>query len=215
MLSERFTAAVDYARIAHGAQQRKGSGVPYLSHLLGVSGLVLAFGGDEEQAIAGLLHDVIEDCGEAHAEPIRTQFGARVLTIVRGCTDGSAEAKATHTNAEARRRDWLARKQTYLAHLADAADDVLLVSGCDKLHNARAIVADLVDPAVGTTVFRRFTGRRDGTLVYYRLLADLFDQRCVAMAPVLEQTVQRMYALAGEPGLASGSGTDALAQVMI
>lgn len=214
MLSERFTAAVDYARIAHGEQRRKGSEVTYMSHLLGVAGLVLAFGGDEEQAIAGLLHDVIEDCGAAHAEPIRVQFGTRVLAIVRGCTDGSAEAKASHADAESRRRDWLARKQTYLAHLAGAADDVLLVSGCDKLHNARAIVADLVDPTVGAGVFARFTGRRDGTLVYYRLLADLFDQRRAAMAPVLEQTVQRMYALAGEPPPPGGNGGDALAQAL-
>lgn len=210
MLSEHFTAAVDYARIAHGEQRRKGSEVTYMSHLLGVAGLVLAFGGDEEQAIAGLLHDVIEDCGAAHAEPIRVRFGSRVLTIVRGCTDGSAESKASHADADAKRHDWLVRKQTYLAHLADAADDVLLVSGCDKLHNARAIVADLVDPGVGAAVFHRFTGRRDGTLVYYRLLADLFDQRQVAMAPVLEQTVQRMYALAGEPPVEGGLDMHAL-----
>ena len=169
MLSERFTAAVDHARIAHAAQVRKGTTIPYLQHLLGVASLVLEYGGDEDQAIAALLHDAVEDCGEAQVALIRERFGERVLAIVLGCTDGSAEGKAAHVDAVAKRCDWLARKQAYLAHLADAADDVLLVSGCDKLHNARAIVGDLENPAVGPTVFGRFTGvpggqRRPGFL---------------------------------------------------
>jgi len=117
---------------------------------------------------------------------------------VHGCTDGSAEAKAQVIGVEARRHDWLRRKQTYLAHLANAPDDMLLVSGCDKLHNARTIVGDLEDARVGPRVFERFTGGRDGTLTYYRLLADLFTQRGVAMARVLEAQVERMHALAGE-----------------
>ena len=200
-LSERFTGAVDHARIAHAAQTRKGSDIPYLYHLLGVASLVLEYGGDEEQAIAALLHDTVEDCGEAHVELIRKDFGERVLAIVLGCTDGSAEGKAVHVDAAAKRRDWLLRKQGYLTHLADASDEVLLVSGCDKLHNARAIVGDLENPAVGTAVFERFTGRRDGTLVYYRLLADLFNHRGLPMAAALEATVARMYRLAGEPPL--------------
>jgi len=198
MLSERFTAAVDYARIAHAGQFRKRTTIPYLQHLLGVASLVLEHGGDEDQAIAGLLHDVIEDCGEAHAAAIGERFGARVLAIVRGCTDGAAEAKAQAADPEARRRDWFKRKQTYLAHLAGAADDTLLVSGCDKLHNARAIIGDLENPRVGRQVFDRFNGGRDGTLTYYRLLADLFIQRGTPTAPALEQTVERMQALAGE-----------------
>jgi len=199
MLTERFTAAVDYARIAHAGQTRKGTAVPYMQHLLGVASLVLEHRGDEEQAIAGLLHDVLEDCGEGHAGAIGERFGGRVLAIVRGCTDGTAEAKARAVHADARRRDWLRRKQTYLAHLAHASDDMLLVSGCDKLHNARAIVGDLEDPRVGKRVFERFTGGRDGTLTYYRLLADLFTQRGVAMAPALEIAVERLHTLAGEP----------------
>lgn len=200
MLTERFARAVDYARIAHSGQVRKGTTtIPYLQHLLGVASLVLEYGGDEEQAIAGLLHDVLEDCGEQHADAIARHFGPRVLAMVRGCTDGTAQAKAAAAGAEARRRDWLRRKQTYLAHLADADDDTLLVSGCDKLHNARAIVDDLERPQVGKRVFERFTGGRDGTLTYYRLLADLFTQRDAAMAPALELAVERLHALAGEP----------------
>ncbi|MCX7514267.1 HD domain-containing protein [Frateuria hangzhouensis] len=204
MLSERFTAAIDYARIAHADQTRKGTAIPYLQHLLGVASLVLEYGGDEDQAIAGLLHDVLEDCGEAHASAIGERFGARVLAIVRGCTDGTAEAKAGLTDPGARRRDWLRRKQGYLNHLAHASDEMLLVSGCDKLHNARAIVGDLERAAVGPRVFQRFTGGRDGTLTYYRLLADLFTQRGSAMAPAIEIEVERMHALAGEPACRAG-----------
>jgi hypothetical protein len=158
LLTERYTRAVDYARVAHAAHYRKGSGIPYIYHLLAVSSLVIEFGGNEDQAIAGLLHDVIEDCGAEHGPRIREQFGQNVARIVEACTDGTAEAKADHTDPEARRQDWLRRKQGYLQHLAEADDEVLLVSGCDKLHNARALVQDLEDPAVGEAVFGRFTG---------------------------------------------------------
>lgn len=199
MLTERFAAAVDYARIAHAGQLRKGTSIPYIQHLLGVASLVLEHGGDEDQAIAGLLHDVLEDCGEAHAATIGDRFGARVLAIVRGCTDGTAEGKAAVTDPDARRRDWVDRKQAYLAHLTHAADDVLLVSGCDKLHNARAIVGDLERLDVGRSVFDRFTGGRDGTLSYYRQLAELFARRGAAMAGALEREVEYMAVLAGEP----------------
>ncbi|KGM57047.1 guanosine polyphosphate pyrophosphohydrolase [Lysobacter arseniciresistens ZS79] len=197
VLTERFTRAVDHARIAHAAQVRKGSGIPYLYHLLGVASLVIEFGGDEDQAIAGLLHDLIEDCGEAHEPIIRAQFGGRVADIVRACTDGTAEGKASHADPEAKRRDWLARKQAYLAHLHEAGGDVLLVSACDKLHNARAIVQDLENPGVGTAVFARFTGGRDGTLQYYESLARTMAARDVAVAPVLDAVVGRMHELAG------------------
>jgi len=199
MLTERFTAAVDYARIAHAGQLRKGTRIPYIQHLLGVASLVLEHGGDEDQAIAGLLHDVLEDCGEAHAATIGDRFGPRVLAIVRGCTDGTAEGKAAVTDPDARRRDWVGRKQAYLAHLTHASDDVLLVSGCDKLHNARAIVGDLERLDVGRSVFDRFTGGRDGTLAYYRQLAELFTRRGAAMAGALEREVEYMAVLAGEP----------------
>ncbi|MGN2246359.1 HD domain-containing protein [Frateuria sp. GZRR35] len=199
MLSERFTAAVDYARIVHSRQTRKGTAIPYIQHLLGVASLVLEHGGDEDQAIAGLLHDVVEDCGQAHAGTIGERFGERVQAMVLGCTDATAEAKAGFDDDGARRRDWLRRKQAYLNHLAHASDDTLLVSGCDKLHNARAIVGDLERAEVGQGVFARFTGGRDGTLTYYRLLADLFTQRGASMAGALEREVERMYALAGEP----------------
>lgn len=196
-LTDRYARAVDYARIAHAAQFRKGSNIPYIYHLLGVSSLVIEFGGSEDQAIAGLLHDTLEDCGAAHEAIIRAQFGEAVATIVRDCTDGTAEGKAKHTDAEAKRRDWIERKRAYLAHLRTAGEQTLLVSACDKLHNARAIVQDMENPAVGTAVFERFTGGRDGTLGYYQSLAEIFGERGAGPARVLDAVVGRMHALAG------------------
>ena len=197
ILTKRFTDAFDYARVAHAAQVRKGSSIPYLYHLLGVASLVIEFGGDEDQAIAGLLHDVIEDCGEPHRALVRAQFGDAVADIVEDCTDGSAESKASHTDIEAKRRDWMRRKLDYLAHLAKAPDATLLVSGCDKLHNARAILNDLENPEVGTRAFERFTGGREGTLGYYQSLSEVFSKRGARMVVQLEATVARMHALAG------------------
>lgn len=197
VLTDRFRRAVDYARIAHAAQVRKGSDISYIYHLLGVSSLVIEFGGSEDQVIAGLLHDTIEDCGAAHEQMIRAQFGDVVADIVKDCTDGTAEGKASHTDVEAKRRDLVARKRAYLAHLKIASEQTLLVSACDKLHNARAILQDLEDPEVGTRVFDRFTGGRDGTLGYYQSLAEIFWARGVKVARVLDDAVGWMHELAG------------------
>lgn len=200
VMTDRFTRAVDYARIAHAAQFRKGSNIPYLYHLLGVASLVIEFGGNEDQAIAGLLHDVIEDCGAPHEHMIRAQFGQAVAAIVAACTDGTAEGKSSLADAEARRLDWMARKQTYLGHLAEAPDEVLLVSACDKLHNARAIVQDLENPGVGMAVFERFSGGLAGTLGYYESLYRALNVRRTKVAPVLDAVVERMHVLTGSAG---------------
>lgn len=197
VITERFSRAVDYARIAHAVQVRKGSGIPYLYHLLGVASLAIEFGGSEDQAIAALLHDTLEDCGAHHEPIIRRDFGDTVADIVVACTDGTAEGKAGHTDPEAKKRDWYARKHAYLAHLAHTPDQVVLVSACDKLHNARAIVQDLEDPGVGAQVFDRFTGGQDGTLGYYQSLCDIFLQRGAVNARVLDVAVDRMHMLAG------------------
>lgn len=140
---------------------------------------------------------MIEDCGAHHEAAIRERFGDAVAAIVLDCTDGTAEGKALHTSAEARRRDWLARKRQYVQHLAAAGDATLLVSGCDKLHNVRAIVQDLENPEVGTTVFARFTGGPDGTLAYYESLTRILVRREAPMACVFNSAVARMHALAG------------------
>ena len=196
-LSKRFTDAVDYARVAHADQVRKGSHIPYLYHLLGVASLVIEHGGNEDQAIAGLLHVVVEDCGESHRAGVRTRFGDAVAQIVEDCTDGSAEAKASKSDPDAKRSDWRVRKLAYLAHLRGASDATLLVSGCDKLHNARAIISDLEDPQVGVAVFDRFNAGRDGTLCYYHSLAETFTARGTPIAAKFDSVVARMHALAG------------------
>ena len=193
-ITPRYTSALEYAREAHATQVRKGTQVPYIAHLLGVSSLVLDYGGDEDQAIAALLHDVVEDQGEHHLAIVREKFGDRVARIVAACTDGSQAEKAVAQTPEAKRENWELRKRRYLEHLKDEPDDVLLVSGCDKLHNARAVLSDLRDPRVGNSVFQRFTGRQEGTLWYYRSLADLFAQRSAPMARELADVVTALEA---------------------
>lgn len=128
---------------------------------------------------------------------IRAQFGDAVADTVLACTDGTAEGKAVHTDSDAKRRDWVARKHAYLIHLASAPDDVALVSACDKLHNARAIVQDLQDERIGRRVFERFTGGDKGTLGYYQSLTEEFLSRALAPAKVLDRVVSRMHELAG------------------
>lgn len=195
-ITERFSEALEFARERHAGQVRKGTQIPYLSHLLGVSALVLDFGGDEDQAIAGLLHDVVEDCGAQQAGAIRERFGERVARIVMACTDGTQEDKAAQNTREAKIADWRRRKLAYLEHMRETEDDALLVSGCDKLHNARAIVADLEDPSVGVAVFDRFTAGRDGTLWYYSSIVQVLTERGAPVARQLGAVVARMRELA-------------------
>lgn len=160
----RLAEAAAYALTIHADQTRKGTTIPYIAHLLQVSGLVLEHGGTEEQAIAGLLHDAIEDVGAAQEAAIIERFGPAVGAIVRACTDADTVPKPP----------WRARKEAYLAHLETVPGEALLVSGADKLHNARAILADL--RAVGPGVFSRFNGGMDGTLWYYEQLAAAFER---------------------------------------
>lgn len=199
LLTQRFVEALQYAITAHAAQVRKGTDVTYVSHLLGVASLVLEHGGSEDEAVAGLLHDTIEDCGKGHAAPIRVRFGGEVADIVLALTDGEQEEKARFTTPEEKRADWERRKKAYLEKLANHDDCVLRVSCCDKLYNARAIVSDL--HAIGHDVFRRFTGRTKGTLWYYAELAKVFEQRKIGPVPELIRTVREMARLAeGAPG---------------
>ena len=194
-LWNRLADAAAFAVVIHARQTRKGSAVPYIAHLLGVAGLVLEHGGDEDQAIAGLLHDAIEDAGAEQEPVIAERFGPRVASIVRACTDADMLPKPP----------WRARKEAYIAHLASAGEDALLVSACDKLHNARAICTDL--RSLGRAVYDRFTGGRDGTLWYYRLLSDEFIRLMPGpLAVELEHAVREMERLT-VPG--TGQGTRA------
>lgn len=197
-LTHRFTRAVDYARIAHGAQSRKGSDIPYIYHLLGVASMVIEYGGNEDQAIAGLLHDVLEDCGALHIHSIRAEFGDAVARIVQDCTDGSSESKAQARTPDEKRADWRRRKLAYVGHIGSEAESSLLVTGCDKLHNARAILADMENETVGQRVFDRFTGGKEGTLQYYESIARVLNSRGAPMAATFDAVVARMHALAGD-----------------
>jgi (p)ppGpp synthase/HD superfamily hydrolase len=168
-LSERFNQALVYAHNLHREQPRKGQDVPYIGHLLGVASLVLEAGGDEEMAIAALLHDAVEDQGGApRLTEIRHLFGARVAHIVDGCTDSHA------VDADLK-ESWCLRKLRYIAHVTHEADPgVLLVSAADKVHNARAILNGHLE--MGDKVFDKFETRKNGTLWYYRALAQAFRQ---------------------------------------
>lgn len=188
MLTGRISEALALAVQAHEKQVRKGTSIPYVAHPMGVASIALEFGADEDQAIAALLHDVLEDGGPQYGPVIKERFGERVLAIVEGCTDGVPDASG-------QKGDWGERKRAYLSHLAEAPDDVLLVSGSDKLHNTRAIVSDLLK--IGPDVFKRFTAGRDGTLWYYRSLAEIFIRRKAPMAAMLEAEVAAMERMAG------------------
>ncbi|MGH8054140.1 MAG: HD domain-containing protein [Stenotrophomonas sp.] len=195
LLTDKFIRAIDYARIAHAAHVRKGSNTPYIYHPLSVTCLIIEFGGNEDQAIAGVLHDVVEDCGGMHEHLIKAQFGSAVANIVMGCSDSTAEQKVRPDDARAMENEWLARKRSYLEHLRQAAAEVILVSACDKLHNARTIVQDLENPAMGLTVFKRFKGGTEGTLQYYQALSEIFDAADTAPALQIRITVTRMREL--------------------
>jgi (p)ppGpp synthase/HD superfamily hydrolase len=187
MLTQRLGQALALAVQAHDGQMRKGTAIPYIAHPMGVASIALEFGASEDQAIAALLHDALEDGGPHYAPLIEAQFGAAVLALVQACTDGVPDASGA-------KADWGERKRAYLAHLAEAPDEVLLVSGADKLHNARAIVSDLI--TIGPDVFKRFKAGREGTLWYYRALADVFTRRRAPMAVMLEAEVRQMERLA-------------------
>lgn len=165
-LSHRFELALVYATQLHANQIRKGSGIPYISHLLSVAALVLEDGGDEEEAIAALLHDAIEDQGGAitRAE-IRQRFGERVVRIVDGCTEEQIQPKPP----------WKERKLNYLAKIRQASPDVRRVSLADKLHNLRSIVTDWERD--GESVWLRFKSGKEGTIWFYRRFLEVYQEQ--------------------------------------
>jgi (p)ppGpp synthase/HD superfamily hydrolase len=162
-LGPRFLKAVAFAAEKHSGQTRKASTIPYIAHLMGVASLVLEAGGDEDLAIAALLHDVVEDCGGAPMlREVSKRFGRRVAKIVDGCTDADTYPKPP----------WRDRKEKYIARLKSGGPDTQLVSASDKLNNIRSIISDY--RAIGESVWLRFNGGREGTLWYYRTLRDQY-----------------------------------------
>ncbi len=168
-LTERFTDAVTWATRLHQDQLRKGTDIPYVAHLLGVTSIVLEHAGTEDEAIAALLHDAVEDQGGAPTlAEIKTRFGPAVATIVDGCTDAAPPKGGPKGN-------WKKRKQAYIDHVAAEKNrSVLIVSASDKLHNARAILGDYED--LGEDLWARFNASRDDILWYYRELVEAFGK---------------------------------------
>jgi GTP pyrophosphokinase len=188
MLSTRFTTALSVATELHVYQERKGKGEPYVAHLLAVTSLVLENGGTEDEAIAALLHDTLEDqshrfAGGADAlrDYIQDRFGTRVLEIVEACTDADVQPKPP----------WKARKVAYLDHLATVDASVLLVSCADKLHNGRSILQDYRQ--IGEALWSRFRGGKEGTLWYYESLVAAFGKN-PASPPLLLAELERTIA---------------------
>ena len=155
----RFARALRFALAAHGNQKRKGTQIPYVSHLVQVAGLVLEHGGDAEQAIAGLLHDAIEDCAGVTEDGLREEFGPEVARIVRAVSD------VVEGDTPERKSPWLLRKRRFVAHLRRQDARVRLVAGCDKLDNLRSLLADL--HAEGPNTLERFAGTPAQIRWYY------------------------------------------------
>lgn len=169
LTTERFASAMTFAHQVHKGQRRKGTGIPYIAHVLAVTAIALEYGATEDEAIAALLHDAAEDGGgEATLAEIRAQFGDAVADIVLGCSDSLVEDPED-------KLPWLERKENYLAHLESASQSVCLVSAADKLHNVRSITRDYREH--GEEIWERFQGRRDGTLWYYETVADTLVRR--------------------------------------
>jgi GTP pyrophosphokinase len=192
-LSPRFSDALVFASQLHRDQARKGTLIPYISHLLAVTAIVLEHGGSEDEAIAALLHDAVEDQGGAAAyKVIRDEFGENVATIVAGCSDADTIPKPP----------WRERKEAYIAHIANASLSVRLVSAADKLHNARAILADYRQE--GEKLWDRFNGGRAGTLWYYRTLANAFQN--AESTPLTEELDRVVTELERVAAVQSGTG---------
>lgn len=168
-LTDRYNDALTFAATLHREQIRKGTQIPYISHLLAVSSLVLEAGGNEDLAIAGLLHDSLEDQGEQVSyEGLVDRYGPRVAEIVRACSDDEPPPGQE-------KRPWRRRKQDYVAHLGQADADVLMVSRADKLHNARSILMDA--RSGGAEFWKRFNAPKTDQLWYYTQLSEAFCRR--------------------------------------
>lgn len=192
VLSPRFVKALTLAIEKHAAQARRGTDIPYITHLIGVCAIVGESGGSEDEMIAALLHDAIEDGGgEALKKKIRSSFGLDVAEIVTICTDDDSDGEQA---------PWLDRKKHFLERLAVAGLPALRVICADKLHNATSIVADMKD--IGSSVFERLKVDREGTLWYYRSIARIYsallqdepflDPGFRAMIRELRETVAKM-----------------------
>ncbi len=184
LLTERFDAALHYATRHHALQLRKGTAVPYSAHLLAVASLVLEMHGDENEAIGGLLHDVVEDGGGSKAlAAIRDEFGPVVADIVLANSDSVDEGEE--------KGDWFVRKRAYVAGIPDKTPGALRVSLADKVHNSRSILIDY--RTHGDAIWARFKqGQGLATRVYYRELAAAFERERDRMGPGAEPYIDEL-----------------------
>src|SRR6185436_2634951 len=160
-LSKRFEKAFQYANKVHKGLFRKGTKILYISHLLGVVSIVLQYGGNDDEAIAALLHDAVEDGGgKKRLDEIRTQFGSKVAIIVKECSETMERPKP----------EWSIRKEQYIAHLAHASKSARLVSAADKLHNVRSLISDY--NMIGDKLWKRFNSQKTKQLWFYRSVVD-------------------------------------------
>ncbi|HEY5960819.1 MAG TPA: HD domain-containing protein [Polyangiaceae bacterium] len=179
-LGSRFAEALSLAHELHAGQTRKASQVPYISHVLGVASTVLEFGGDEDAAIAALLHDTVEDCGgQTTADLIRARFGDSVADLVLGCSDTMEHPKPP----------WYERKLRYLQHLPSASPQILLISAADKLHNLNSLLRE--ERRHGANLWSFFKAGRKGTLWYFESLIDIF--RAAAVPELLVEQIDAAF----------------------
>lgn len=181
-LTARYDAALRFAADAHRGQTRKNGDVPYISHLLRVSGLVLDYGGSEEAAIAALLHDAVEDCGGiATLEEIRALFGDEVAEIVQQTTDSTASNPKE-------KAPWRIRKEAYIARLVNVNESAALVCACDKVDNVTSLIRAL-NTCGNMEILEKFKGGREGQFWYFESIVNVLEQRNSPVAEELRSAV--------------------------
>ena len=199
-LTIRFDHALLFAAQVHRHQDRKKSGIPYLSHLLGVAAIVLDYGGDEDMGIAALLHDAAEDHGgRVMLRAIEQLFGPRVAKMVDGCTD-------SYGDEDKRKPKWYPRKLRYLRRVRNEDAETRFVSAADKLYNARAILRDLRQS--GDSAFDRFSAPKVKVLWYFRSLVREYRAGCVTpmLKPLLDDYDRAVTELEHLSGLLADPG---------
>lgn len=194
--TDRISAAFALAALVHEKQKRKSTDIPYISHPMAVAAQVSVWGGSEEQFIAALLHDVVEDGGAQYMPVIEEHFGKHVLDLVMACSD-AAPQRGQPKGA------WIERKEKYIANLRSAADEVLLISAADKWHNLASILADAKE--LGEVVFDRFirqdferTDKKKMVLWYYKELLAVYRERNVPVVVELENLLSEIEIVTGQ-----------------
>lgn len=194
--TDRISAAFALAALVHEKQKRKSTDIPYISHPMAVAAQVSVWGGSEEQFIAALLHDVVEDGGAQYMPVIEEHFGKNVLDLVMACSDAAPQQGQP-------KGAWIERKEKYIANLRSAADEVLLISAADKWHNLASILADA--KRLGETVFDRFirkdferADKKKMVLWYYKELLAVYRERNVPVVVELENLLSEIENVTGQ-----------------